>query len=146
RLGCRFPLTIDDADLELRRAEDLFGDRPDGQRLPRAGAGDDAEPAAGARQLSDARAVPPLEKGLDVKAKGELDGLARGTRRRDHDHAARRRLCPDEGVVVGQVWISDVSNHAPEPSKGQTCPADRGSMGIAWPGKRKAAPEGVALE
>ena len=61
-----------------------------------------------------------LEERLDVQPHRELDGLARGARRRDDDHAAGRRLCPDERVVVGQVWISDVSNHASQTSKDET--------------------------
>ena len=93
-------------------AEDLLGDRADGERLAGARAGDDAEALAAARQLAHARAVLPLEKRLDVEPHRELDRLAGGARRRDDDDASRRRLGRDERVVIGDVLVADRSDRA----------------------------------
>jgi hypothetical protein len=46
--------------------QDLFGDRPNAECLSRPRAGDYAEAFAAACQLTDARSVMSLEKGLDV--------------------------------------------------------------------------------
>ena len=94
-------------------AEDLLGDRADGERLSRARSGDDAEAlAADARELAHARAVVLLEKRLDVEPDRELDRLARRARRRDDDDASGRRLGADERVVIGEVRVADVADHA----------------------------------
>src|SRR6185437_5851173 len=54
-------LTIDDADLELRSAQDDFCNGTDGERLPRASAGDDAEPLERRGELADLGAMHALE-------------------------------------------------------------------------------------
>ena len=64
------------------------------------------------RELAHARSVLSLEERLDVEFDRELDRLAGRARRRDDDHAPGWRLRPDECVVVGQVWLSNVANHA----------------------------------
>ena len=81
--------------------------------------GNDPEAASRPRQLPHACAVALLEERLDVEAERQLDRFARRARRRDHDHAPRRRLRPHECVVVGEVGFSNVSNHAAEPSRFQ---------------------------
>src|SRR5450432_2549238 len=80
RLGRRFTLAIDDADAQLRGAEDGLGDLSDRERLPGAGAGDDAESLSRARELEDLFAVFALEQRVEVQLYGELDRLARRAR------------------------------------------------------------------
>src|ERR671912_1148832 len=96
RVGCRFALAVDDADSQLGGAEDRFGDRTNGERLPGAGARDDAEALPAARELADLVAMLTLEDGLDVKSERQLDRFARRARGRDDDDAAGRRLGGDE--------------------------------------------------
>src|SRR5690242_10413 len=92
RFRRRLALAIDDAHLELRLLQDLFGNRPDRQRLSRARSRDDTEAAAASRELSDARTMLPLEEGVDVQTERELDRFAGGARWRDDDDSARGRL------------------------------------------------------
>src|SRR5262249_22017218 len=106
-LGRRFALAVDNADLERRGLEDLFGDRPNRERLARAGTGNDAEPLLRPSELADASAVALFEKCLDVQSDGELDGLTRRARRRDDDHAPGRRLGFDERLVIGKVRLAN---------------------------------------
>src|SRR6185312_6413952 len=106
RFRRRLALAIDDADAQISRAENLLGDRADGERLSGAGAGDDAEAAprsVAACQLAHARAMALLEEGFDVQLDRELDRLAGGARRGDHDHASSRRLRLDERLVIGKI-------------------------------------------
>src|SRR5436305_5179264 len=100
RFRGRFALSVHDTNTELP-FQDLFGDRSNGERLPGAGAGDDAEALAGARQLANAWSVPALEERLDVKPEGKLDCLACRARWRDDDDASGARLLPHECVAVG---------------------------------------------
>src|SRR5215208_5042625 len=60
-----------------------------------------------------------LEIRLDVETHRELDRLARGARRSDHDHAPRRRLRPDECVVVGREVVVSYFAHASR--RGEKC-------------------------
>src|SRR4051812_7724104 len=80
RFRGRLALAIHDTDLELR-AQDLFSDRSDRQRLPRPRSGDDAETAPTSCELADAIAVLTFEEGLDVQTERELDCFAGGASR-----------------------------------------------------------------
>src|SRR5207247_8167455 len=92
--------------------KDFFGDRSDAQRLPGSSAGDDSESLPRARQLAHACAVIFFEKGFDAEPERQLDGLARGSRGRDHDHAAGRRLRLDELLAIRrEPMLMDASNH-----------------------------------
>jgi len=96
--------------------EQRLRDRFDGERLPRARAGDDAEALTGSlrrdgkargegRQLGAAR-LP--EQGLEVEPEGELDRLTGRPRRGDDDEATARIPGPDEGLAVrGQIAVTD---------------------------------------
>src|SRR6185503_8147346 len=81
-------------------AEYRLSHRADGERLSGAGAGDDAESFAGARELANLCAVFALEERLQVQTDRDLDRLARRTRGRNDDDAPRRRLGRNERVVI----------------------------------------------
>src|SRR6185437_1575228 len=118
RLRRCLAFAIDHADAQIGRAENLLGDRANGERLSGAGARDDAEPATrsvAARQLAHARAVALLEEGVDVQFDRELDRLAGRARRRDDDHPSSRRLRLDERLMVGEVRIADLAHQATGP-------------------------------
>ena len=100
RLGRRLALAVHHADLE-RSAEHRGGDRPDRERLPRARPRDDAESASRGREPTDVVAVLAGEQRVDLEAHRQLDRLARGARRGDHDHAPGRRLGGEEGGRIG---------------------------------------------
>ena len=53
RVGCRFALPIDDADAEVGRSEQLLGDRPYRERLPRTGAATDQEGQPGTHHAGE---------------------------------------------------------------------------------------------
>ena len=109
RLGRRLALAVDHADAQVRRAEDLLGDRADGERLARARAGDDAEALRRARASSRTRAPCCCSRNVSMcRPTRELDRLARGARRRDDDDAPGRRLGRDERVVVGREVLVSV--------------------------------------
>ena len=59
-------IAFHDADLEIGRVKDLFGDRPNCERFACPGPGDDPKPFAATRELAHARAMVLLEEGLDV--------------------------------------------------------------------------------
>jgi len=98
------------------------GDRPDGEGLPRARSGDDAEaPAERAlgrpqilfpesiREREQFGAVLLPEDRLDVQREGELDRLARRASGRDDDDPARRAGA-DECLVIGrEVRVADAA-------------------------------------
>src|SRR3990172_701286 len=68
--------------------------------LPRAGAGDDADPYAPACQARDLLTMLALEHGVDVELKRQLDGLAGGAGGGDDDDPAGSRLGAAEGVAI----------------------------------------------
>ena len=114
RIGRGFALAVDHADAKVRGAEQLFRDGSDRERLAGSGAGHDAEAAAGAREFAHAGTEVLFEVRLDVESDGELDGLAGRARGRDDDDASRRRLSPDEGLVVGRkVLVSYFAHDEP---------------------------------
>ena len=91
RLRGRLALAVHDPDLE-RRPEDRLGHGPDGEGLPRPGAGHDAEAATRGGEPLDVLPVLALEQRLDGERQGELDRLAGGAGRGDDDHPPGGRL------------------------------------------------------
>src|SRR4028119_2234128 len=87
--GRGLALTVHDSHLE-RRPKDLLRDGADGECLPGARAGYDAEPLTTSCQLAHARSMRAFQVGVEVQANRDLDCLAGGARRRDHDDAASR--------------------------------------------------------
>src|SRR5205823_3716639 len=100
RLGRRLALAVHYADLE-RRAQHGGGDRPDGERLARARRRDDAEAASRSRKAANIVAVLAAEQRVDLEAHRQLDRLARGPCRGDHDDAPGRWFGGEEGGGIG---------------------------------------------
>src|SRR2546423_2424363 len=113
RLGCRFPLSIDDADPESSCAKNGFGNRPNRKRFTGAGASDDAEAVYGGRQLPDPLAVLLLQNRRYVQAERKLDRLTGSARRSDDDQSPGRRLGSDKGLMIRRkVSVGYVALHA----------------------------------
>ena len=53
-----------------------------------------------------------LEQRFELQPERQLDRFTRGPRRRDDDDPASRRFRPDEGVVLGDPAVLDLSDHA----------------------------------
>ena len=111
-LGRGLPLAIDHAHAKVGGAEDRLRDGANGEGFSGAGAGDDAEAVATRGQPPQIDAAGALEKGVEVQADGEFDGLARGACGCDDDDAAGTRLGREVGLAVGRQKAIGGFSHA----------------------------------
>ena len=104
RVRCGLPLAVHHADVE-RLPQDRLGDRPDRERLSRAGARHDPEPLPRGGQGPDLGAVLALQQGVQMQPDGKLDRLAGRARRCDDDDAPRRMRSVAVGVGIGREMV-----------------------------------------